>query len=77
MSTLFSKEIEVKKYNFQPFEIHQQTSYRVDVKDEEEKRHEFRMERTEDDEWILEGENLPAWVTENKEALIKAISEHE
>ena len=77
MSTLFSKEIQGKKFNFQPFEINQQTSYRVDVKDEEEKRHEFRMEITEENEWILDGENLPAWVTENKQALINAISEHE
>lgn len=77
MSTLFSKEIQGKKFNFQPFEINQQTSYRVDVKDEEEKRHEFRMERTSDDKWLLDGENLPAWITDNKEALVNAIAEHE
>ncbi|MBA2501091.1 MAG: hypothetical protein H0V30_15355 [Chitinophagaceae bacterium] len=77
MSTLFSKEIEGKKYNFQPFEINQQTSYRVDVKDSEEKRHEFRMEKLSDDQWELDGENIPEWINENKEALIRAISEHE
>ena len=77
MNTTFSKEIEGKTYNFQPFEINQQTSYSVDVKDDDNKRWEFRMEKTNGDDWILDGEHLPVWIVENKEALVKAISEHE
>ena len=77
MNTTFSKEIEGKTYNFQPFEINQQTSYSVDVKDDENKRWEFRMEKTNGDNWILEGEHLPGWIADHKNALIEAISEHE
>lgn len=76
MSNLFTKVINERQFNFQPFEFGEQTGYHVDVKDAEGTRWEFRMIR-ETDQWKLEAEKLPTWIYEIESALINAIDDHD
>lgn len=77
MSNLFHKEINGRQFNFQPLEFGQESGYSVDVKDEEGVRWEFRMLGDNDHEVKLEGENLPAWITDLEDDLLAAVKEHE
>ena len=76
MSNLFTKIINERQFNFQPFEFGEKTGYHVDIKDEEGTRWEFRMLK-EDDQWKLEAEKLPTWILDAERALTKAIEEHD
>jgi hypothetical protein len=76
MGNLFSKEIDGKQFNFQAIEFGEQAGYHIDVKDEVGMRHEFRMLR-ENDQWKIEGEELPAWVNDHLNSLVEAINDHE
>ena len=76
MGNLFNKVIGGKQFNFQPIEFGEHSGYHVDVKDEQNMRREFRM-LNENDRWKIEGEELPKWIYDNLDPLIKAINEHE
>ncbi len=76
MSNLFTKTINERQFNFQPFEIGDQTSYHVDVKDEDGTRWEFRMLR-EAGQWKMEAEKLPKWIYDVVPQLGETIDEHE
>lgn len=77
MNTLFNKLINGRQFNFQPIEFGQTLGYHVDVKDEEGTRWEFRMLQDDEKQFTVEGEKLPAWISEATPELILAISEHE
>ncbi|MDO9375963.1 MAG: hypothetical protein V4725_11590 [Bacteroidota bacterium] len=77
MSTLFNKVINGQQFNFQPIEFGQQTGYHVDVKDDEGTRWEFRMFQDDDNEYRVDGEKLPDWITAASSELVSAINEHE
>lgn len=76
MSNMFETKIEGKKYTFQPFNAGPVDGYHVEVKDEEGARHEFRMERGDEEQWQLKGENLPAWISEAQDDLRAAVEEN-
>ena len=77
MNILFNKVISGRQFNFQPVEFGHQSGYHVDVKDEEGTRWEFRMFRDADNKYTVEGEKLPAWISEATQELVRAINEHE
>ena len=76
MSNLFNKVINNRQFNFQPVEFKGEVEYHVDVKDEEGKRWEFRMFRS-DDNWKMESEKLPPWIPALENELAMAINEHD
>lgn len=77
MNTLFNKLISGRQFNFQPIEFGQTMGYHVDVKDQEGTRWEFRMLQDGEKQFTVEGENLPAWISEATPELIRAVNEHE
>ncbi len=77
MSNLFNKDVGGRQFNFQPYNIGNEVGYHVDVKDTDGNRYEFRMVRPEDKNWQLRGENLPAWLLDLENEMIKSINEHE
>lgn len=77
MSNLFNKDIGGRQFNFQPYNVGHENGYHVDVKDEDGTRWEFRMSSPENKDWVLRGEKLPVWITDLKQEIIKAISDHE
>ena len=77
MNTLFNKVINGRQFNFQPVEFGHQSGYHVDVKDEEGTRWEFRMFQGADNQFKVEGEKLPSWISESTPELVRAINEHE
>ena len=77
MSTLFNKVINGKQFNFQPVEFGNETSYHVNVKDDEGTRWEFRMFHTNEKDLKMDSEKLPAWICGLEQELIRAVGEHE
>ena len=77
MNTLFNKLINGRQFNFQPIEFGQTMGYHVDVKDQEGTRWEFRMLQDGEKQFTVEGEKLPAWISESTPELIRAVNEHE
>ena len=76
MSNLFTKVINDRQFNFQPFEFGEQTGYHVDVKDEDGTRWEFRMLR-DNDQWKMEAEKMPTWILNAEPEIVNAIYEHD
>lgn len=77
MSNLFNKVINGRQFNFQPIEIGNETSYHVDVKDEEGTRWEFRLIYTDEKDLKMEAEKLPDWIAGLEQELLNAVNEHE
>lgn len=77
MSNLFNKQIEGRKFNFQPYNVGNESGYHVDVQDEDGTRWEFRMTSSNNKDWELHGEKLPGWITEAQPQIVEAISEHD
>ncbi|MEP6595356.1 MAG: hypothetical protein ABJA71_05385 [Ginsengibacter sp.] len=76
MSNLFTKAINDRQFNFQPFEFGEQAGYHVDVKDEDGTRWEFRMLR-DNDRWKMEAEKMPTWILNAEPEIVNAIDEHD
>ncbi|MEP6616561.1 MAG: hypothetical protein ABJA57_08285 [Ginsengibacter sp.] len=76
MANTFDKNISGKQFNFQGLEFGEQSGYHVDVKDEHGTRWEFRMLFT-NENWNIQGEDLPGWIQSMAASLISAIKEHE
>ncbi|MEO6550662.1 MAG: hypothetical protein ABIN94_21840 [Ferruginibacter sp.] len=80
MSNLFSKVIDGKQFNFQPFQFGTTDGYHVDVKDEEGTRWEFSILHADKDDankMKIEDIKLPAWIFELQATLIKTINDQE
>ncbi len=75
MSNLFTKVINERQFNFQPFEFGEESGYHVDVKDEEGTRWEFRMMK-QNDRWKIKAESLPSWIPDLEVILGRTIDEH-
>ncbi|MCW3089899.1 MAG: hypothetical protein JWP81_968 [Ferruginibacter sp.] len=78
MSNLFSKVIDGKQFNFQPFEFGNNAGYHVDVKDEEGTRWEFSILHADKDDpskMKIEDIKLPSWIFDLQGTLIKVINE--
>ena len=80
MSTLFTKVINERQFNFQPFEFGTNAGYHVDVKDEEGTRWEFSILHADTNDGTrmkIEGTNLPSWIMDLQGSLIREINEQE